>query len=129
MRADPAARPPKASIRASFAAATTLVKTGWSKKGRKEYEHKASKRVVDALAQAIARRSNNGKVFTAEDLFPLQDPQDGSEVPGYQGYVALAWLKAAGLVKQHGRRGYTVNRPTTLTTDLACLWPRLPTAL
>src|SRR3990170_3751503 len=68
-----------------------LVKIGWSKTDRKEYEHKAPRRVIDALADAIARRSNKGKIFTAEDVFPLRDPQDGSDIPGYQAYVALAW--------------------------------------
>ncbi len=103
-----------------------LVKTGWSKKAREEYEHKAPRRVIDALTAAIARRSGNGKRFTVEDLFPLKDPQDGSEFPGYQVYVALAWFKSAGLVKQHGRSGYTVRNSSHLAEVVATAWPQIP---
>ncbi|MFH0907952.1 MAG: hypothetical protein V1929_04250 [bacterium] len=102
-----------------------LVKIGWSKKEREEYVHKAPRRVVDALAAAIAKRSANGKVFTAEDLFPLKDPQDGSEIPGYQGYVALAWFRSAGLVKQHGRSGYSARNGSHLAGAVATSWEKL----
>jgi hypothetical protein len=102
------------------------VKVGWSKTERAEYEHKAPRRVIDALAAAIARRSGNGKLFTAEELFPLNDPQDASEIPAYQAYVALAWLKSAALVKQHGRRGYSTKKGANVTDGASALWAGLP---
>ncbi len=101
-----------------------LVKIGWSKKDKSEYQHKAPRRVIDALAAAIARRSGNGRLFTVEELLPLKD-QDGSELPAYQVYVALAWLKSGGLVKQHGRRGYSVRNGTGLTKAAGAEWERL----
>ena len=102
-----------------------LVKIGWSKKERSEYEHKAPRRVVDALTAAIVRRSGNGKLFTVDDLLPLKDPQDGSEMPGYQVYVALAWFKVAGLVKQHGRSGYSAKNAARLNDNTASAWVQL----
>jgi predicted nucleic acid-binding protein len=99
-----------------------LVKIGWSKKEKAEYEHKAPRRVVDALTAAIARRSGNGKLFTVEDLLPLKDPKDGSEMPGYQVYVTLAWLRTVGLVDQRGREGYRVASPSTLDARVREAW-------
>jgi hypothetical protein len=113
--------PTKGKYPQFFRRGDNLVKIGWSKTERKEYEHKTPRRVLDTLANAIARRSNNGKVFTAKQLFPLKDG-DGSEFPGYQNYVALAWLRTVGLVKQHGRRGYTAKFGSQLPNAVISAW-------
>jgi len=117
--------PPKGEYPKFTRCSDHLVKIGWSKKGRAEYEHKAPRGVVDALIAAIVRRSGNGKLFTVEDLLPLKDTREGSEIPGYQAYVALAWLKSAGLVKQHGRQGYSVRKATQLAEEVTSSWLRL----
>ena len=103
-----------------------LVKTGWSRRENKEYEHSAPQRVVESLALSIARRSRNGRVFSAKHLFPIKDPQDQSDVPTYQSYVALAWLRRSGFLKQHGRRGYSLRKSVQLTSAVADAWLRLP---
>jgi hypothetical protein len=103
-----------------------LVKIGWSKKERAEYEHKAPRRAVDLLADAIGKIGGNGNLFTSEEVLPLRDPADGTEVPGYQGYVALAWFKAAGLIKQNGRRGYSGKKGVSVTDAAAAMWSSLP---
>jgi hypothetical protein len=102
------------------------VKIGWSKKERKEYEHKAPRRVIDALAAAIARHGHNGRRFTTEQIMPIKDPETGDDLPGYQVYVALNWLKTAGLLDKHGRQGYTATKPATLPDTLARAWQKLP---
>ncbi len=102
-----------------------LVKVSWSKKQRAEYQHKAPRRVAELLAAAIARRTGNGRLFTSEDIFPLKDPEEGSEVPSYQAYAALAWFKAAGLVKPHGRRGYTARNQGKLSEVVTAAWQQL----
>ena len=104
-----------------------LIKIGWSKKEKEEYEHKAPRRVLVALANAIARRSNNGKVFETDEIFPLKD-DDGSEFPGYQSYVALAWLRTVGLVEQRGREGYKVVSPATLGARVGEAWKSISEA-
>ncbi len=101
------------------------MKVGCSKRGRKEYEHKAPRRVVDALVDAIARRSANGRRFTVEDVFPLKDGRDHSVVPSYQAYVALAWLKTQGLVRQRGRSGYTLRTGLHLRDAVVASWSNL----
>ncbi len=103
-----------------------LVKIGWSKREKAEYEHKAPHQTVDVLTTAIARRSDNGKLFTVEDLLPLKNPVDGTEIPSYQAYVALAWFRRLGLVKQHGRRGYSVKGPSRVGEAIVASWEQLP---
>ncbi len=103
-----------------------LVKIGWSKKEKSEYQHKAPKRVIDALAAAIARRSGNGRLFTVDDLLPLKDPQDETELPAYQVYVALAWFKINRLVEQHGRSGYSLQNGARLSEAVTSSWNHLP---
>jgi len=102
-----------------------LLKIGWSKKAKEEYEHKAPRWVVDALTAAIARRSRSRKLFMVEDLLPLKDPQAKSEIPSYQAYVVLAWFKVSGLVNQHGRRGYSVRNGSRLADAVAASWQQL----
>lgn len=103
-----------------------LIKIGWSRKGRREYEHKAPRPVVDALAAAISRRAGGGRLFTSDQVMPLKDPATAEELPGYQAYVALAWFKSAGLVKQHGRSGYSVKNGNGLAEAVRSSWQKLP---
>jgi len=104
---------------------TQLVKVGWSKTERDEYEHKAPLPAVEALANAIDGRSHNGKTFTAEEFLPLKDPHEGSEFPGYQVYVALAWFKTTGMITQHGRSGYTLTKKAALAEAVRKAWSEL----
>ncbi len=86
-----------------------LVKVGWSRRLREEYSHKAAWRAVEPIAAAIASAGAGGRMFAPEQFIPVRDPGDGREIPMYQVYVTLAWLKHSGLVRAHGRSGYTVR--------------------
>ena len=46
-----------------------------------------------------------GKIFVVDDLLPVHDAA-GEELPSYQVYLALAWLRQAGIVEKKGRDGY-----------------------
>ena len=100
----------------------SLVKIGWSKSEGAEYEHKCPKRVLDVLVGECARVAGPGKRFVMDKLLPLRDPAGGGDLPGYQAYVGLAFLRHAGLVQQHGRSGYSIPKPKTLVTDAAVAW-------
>lgn len=117
--------PPKGAYPRFFRRGDYLVKVSWSKKERGEYQHKAARRVVELLAAAIARRAGNGRQFTSEDIFPLKDPETGGEVPSYQAYAALAWFRASGLVRPHGRQGYTAGNPGKLLEAVTAGWEKL----
>jgi hypothetical protein len=102
-----------------------LVKIGWSKSQRAEYEHKSPKRLLTALCEALT--GAKGKRITMNKVLPLKDPTTGSAFSDYQSYVCLAWLKWAGLVIQHGRQGYSLPRGTELERSVETLWANLLT--
>ena len=102
-----------------------LVKIGWSKKAREEYEHRASIGVAECLLAAIGQKHQPGELFAAVDILPLKDGHGGA-VPDYQSYLALKWLHSEGVVTKHGRDRYAIE-PGHLDDDtLKRLWAGLP---
>lgn len=84
-----------------------LVKVGWSRKARSEYVHRVPKAGVHAVLRRVLDVGKGGRVFTTDELLPVRLGGD-DELPGYQAYVCLAWLRTIGAIKQHGREGYSV---------------------
>ena len=91
-----------------------LVKIGWSKRERAEYRHRAPQAAVLQVASAIVKLAGPSGSFVAEGLFPVIATRDGTNVPDYQGYLALRWFRHLELVKQQGRVGYEVPAPDEL---------------
>lgn len=102
-----------------------LVKVGWSKREKKEYEHKAQRRVVDLLIRTLVPTGESGRIFQSTDILPLTDPNDETEVPSYQVYLMLAWLRSIALLDQHGRQGYSVPNVRELPTAVESAWQSL----
>jgi hypothetical protein len=100
-----------------------LVKIGWSKGDRKEYQHRAAHHLLVALRQALLDAGKRRKLFTME---ALNRQLLSSGAPGYQAYVWLAWFRSAGLVKQHGRQGYSVVKPATFEKDVDQAFAKVP---
>ena len=100
-----------------------LVKIGWSKSQRAEYEHKSPKRLLAVLCESLT--SANGKRIMMDKVLPLKDPVTGSAFPDYQSYVCLAWLKSGGLVTQHGRQGYSLPKGIELEKSVETHWANL----
>jgi hypothetical protein len=121
----PSRRPSKKDYPRFFRSGDQLVKIGWSKKDRREYAHRAPRSVVDALATAVGQHGSNGKLFTSEDVLPLNDPGSGEEAPSYQVYVGLAWLKQEGLIDQQGRSGYRSKARGRLADAISNAWEKL----
>ncbi len=61
-----------------------------------------------------------------EENLPLKDPADGTEIPTYQVYLCLAWLRQAKLVEQHGRQGYSLPSSAHLEGLAGKLFEQLP---
>lgn len=102
-----------------------LVKIGWSKSKKMEYQHKAPRSVLLALARALEAVDPPDSVFSADSLLPLRNV-GGEEIPDYQSYLCLAFLRNRGIVEQHGRRGYSVVKSTTaLLSNVSTLWNEL----
>jgi hypothetical protein len=105
-----------------------LVKIGWSKKQKAEYRHKAPKAVVLLVAQALQQKGAGGERFTFEELLPFRDRGTGADVPSYQAYLALAWLRHENLIVQHGRQGYSLPANNNLMDAVEDRWKLLPKA-
>jgi hypothetical protein len=103
----------------------SLVKIGWSKREGKPYEHRAPRGVLRALVQALARVGSGGERFTVEGILPLKDAADNSDIPDYQAYLTLAWLRSTGLITQHGRQGYSLPNAEELERQSEQLWGNL----
>jgi hypothetical protein len=103
----------------------SLVKIGWSKAQRSEYEHKAPLSVLSDLAAAIREAIAKKPILVMESLLPLKSSRDGAEVPSYQVYLCVAWLRERGILQKHGRQGYTVKPKVDLSTKASELFQML----
>jgi hypothetical protein len=103
-----------------------LVKLGRSRSSPEEYEHRAPRSVVERVVKAVISAGGNKKRFGADVVFKQMGSESGDiDVPAYQVYVALAWLKWSGLIVQHGRQGYTVALPQKFTELAWSSWDQL----
>lgn len=101
-----------------------LVKIGWSKREREEYQHKAPYKVLNLLVRKLATVGAGGMMFAADDVLPLTTDH-GTEVPNYQSYLCLAWLRSEGLIESHGRQGYTISNSQNLPKGVEERWHAL----
>ena len=106
--------------------AEELVKIGWSKRTWATYRHKAPKRVVNLVAQALLGKGKSGVRFAMEQVLPIRDPEGAIDVPTYQAYLTLAWLRKEKLVVQHGREGYSLRPQANLIDAIEERWKLLP---
>lgn len=84
--------------------ADRLIKVGWSKRERSEYEHKVPKPVAQAAFSAFLRTVGS-EPFRMEDLFPLL-LVEGKMIPSYQSYLVLSWLRNMELIEKVGKDSY-----------------------
>jgi hypothetical protein len=107
-----------------FRRSDQLVKVGWSKREKAEYQHKAPRQAVEAVVEALQLPRVDQDPLSIPGLLPLKTSA-GEEIPPYQVYLCLAWFRKLGLIRQHGREGYTVGQPATLLKDVAAAWDAL----
>ena len=105
----------------------SIVKLGWSKTAGAEYEHKAPKAALMRLVAALAKLAVTKKRFAMDEVLPLKGSATGSDIPAYQAYVCLAWLRAVGIVTQHGRQGYSLAKKGAIEVRVEECWRELPT--
>ncbi len=107
-----------------FRSEDELVKIGWSKRFREEYQHKAPYKVLNLLVRKLTTAGAGGRMFAADDILPLTTDH-GTEVPNYQGYLCLAWLRGENLIESHGRQGYTISNSENLPRGVEERWQAL----
>lgn len=101
-----------------------LIKIGWSKREKAEYEHKVSRDAALAVYLRLGKISTTA-MFRMEELLPIQLP-DGTEVPSYQSYLMLAWLRHINQIEKRANDSYqwTVEEISTSSFDDA--WGAIP---
>ncbi len=106
----------------------SIVKIGWSKKARQEYEQKAPRAIIELVLERLKKAGATRRPVRTDELFPLTSG-DGAEVPSYQAYLVLRFLTEQGIVEPHGRKGYTGKLGGDAPAALAeTLWASLPSA-
>jgi len=81
-----------------------LIKIGWSKREKAEYQHKAARDVALCTYLQLGRDRPTDP-FRMEEQFPIR-MADGSDVPTYQSYLVLAWLRYIGSIEKVGKDSY-----------------------
>jgi hypothetical protein len=104
-----------------------LIRVAWSKRDKKEYQHKAPYSTIQLLAEAMAKAGRDGRVFSTDQILPIKDA-DGNDVPSYQAYVGIAFMKQVGLIDQHGRQGYSIPQLADFQANVESAWRNLPTS-
>lgn len=102
-----------------------LVKIGWSKRDERVYEHRAPREIVFLVTTAISTKGRPKAIFTMDQVLPVND-NAGNEVPSYQAYLALAWLRSIGVVQRRGKDGYALTNGALETSQLQRLWKSVP---
>jgi hypothetical protein len=102
-----------------------LVKIGWSKGKKATYEHKVERRSLETVVARIARVAEHKRKFVVDDLGDFESCRGESEVPVYQVYLCIAWLRTSGLIEQHGRAGYSVGNREDFAQAVEEAWKRL----
>jgi hypothetical protein len=101
-----------------------LVKTARSRKSKNEYEHRAPADVVTTVAECLSDWRPSKKLLTGDQLLEAYSKKKGSVI-SYQVYAALGWFGQIGLVRRHGRSGYSVPKPNTIVGDVQQAWDSL----
>ena len=126
-------RPPKKRRRASgkrgypkfVRRGDSLVKIGWSKRKKAEYEHKAPWATAEQVIAFMAGAGAGGRLFTGDELIDRSLQEADQDIPTYQCYIVLAWLVDSCLVVKHGRKGYTVPDTTVLHDEAMKHWEKM----
>ncbi len=109
-----------------FREGNALLKLGWSRKSRSEYEHRAPRDAVLAVAGQVAEVASTTSRFTVEDLGEVRIVQGEEPISSCQVYLCVAWFRRTGLVVQHGRRGYTLPiAPARFPAKVKSAWREL----
>lgn len=105
--------------------ADRLMKLGWSKKDRAEYEHRAPLETVRSVVSKLSSSVRKDGYLRMEDVLPIVSP-DGTEIPSYQAYLVLAWLREMGVFQRQGNDGYKLVWKRLDENDLENVWKQTP---
>ena len=101
-----------------------LCRIGWSKKERKEYEHKVAKEVFDVTLGVMDTLSHDHSgPITADQIIRKVNKLSSETIPNYQIYVVIGLLRDNHDITQVGRQGYDL--PQKLREISVARWAKL----
>lgn len=106
-----------------------LNRTGWSKKGRREYNQRILFDYVELVLPEVILLADRKSPFLMTDLIPKIKETNGDEVQNYKTYFVISWLKYLGLIKHHGDIGYSLNNSAKLIEQINQEWESLSTRI
>ena len=119
MRTKKKSKYPKYEVRGEF-----LCRIGWSKKDRKEYEHKVARSVYEDTISVIETLAHDlSGPITADQIIRKVNKLSAEAVPNYQIYVVIGVLRDNRDISQMGRQGY--NIPQKLRDKAVARWETL----
>ncbi|GAA4854559.1 hypothetical protein [Luteimonas vadosa] len=125
---EPVIQPPRRARRSAYPRfeilGDRLVKTGWSKRAKAEYQHKATREGALHTFRALATSAD--RPFRMDDFLPVQ-LEDGSELPTYQSYLVLAWLRDLGYIVKKGKDTYQWTDVEPDDSAFSMAWERTHT--
>lgn len=125
-RGNPKPKPDKLSYPRFERDGDRLVKIGWSKKNRESYEHRAPREAFVAFVRHLCSTIKCDTLFMVEDILPVPDLANSQEVPAYQVYLFIAWLRHLGALEKRGRDGYVLSPSILADGAQDALWSSLP---
>jgi hypothetical protein len=88
----------------------SLFRIGWSRKQKREYEHKVPRVSFDTIVNTMSALAREGKgPFMAESVLEKISATKEDMIPVYQVYVVLAALREWNIITQVGREGYNIS--------------------
>jgi hypothetical protein len=100
----------------------SLVKVGWSKKSKQEYEHRAPREAIDGVLHALKARRRGA--FSIEDLGEIEG-EGGRPAPSYQVYLVIGWLRSIDAVIRRGRSNYELAGDNLDRAAIEAAWERM----
>ena len=105
-----------------FKADEKLVKIGRSDKKGREYRHACGFEAVKRLVSLLAASTADGRPIRVSDALDSM----GGGITNSQIYTAVDWLQAAGLLKKHGKRGYSLEEVEDPIREVEARFRQLP---
>lgn len=103
-----------------------IIRLGKQRKGNGTYRHRVPLSIVHAVAGRAESWSRTEALMSAED-FTEAASNGGAVPPQYQVYGAMKWLEQLGILRRHGRRGYSAPDPGKVRDLLESGLGTLPT--
>jgi hypothetical protein len=102
-----------------------LIKLGWSKTDKSVYEHRAPLDVAQTVFSKLIPSTGKGGYLRMDKVLPIV-MADKSEIPSYQAYLVLAWLRDRGAIQRQGNDGYKLVEKSMTKEKFNEYWQQTP---